>query len=256
MLLGIDHLVIAVRDPDTAAEDLADALGLAWTGGGLHAAHGTFNRLAFLGDSYLELIGVADPTVVAENPQFAVGTAALAVLAAGREGLATYALASDDVAGDVAQLRMAGSWIGNPVAGSRERPDGETVHWVTAFPTLGPDRPPFLIEHEREGAEWGDAARAARATFRHPVGGAVRLAGLEIPVEEPAVTSGRYATEIGVAFDDAAEARAGSQWIRLRPLDGRPPVVELLVDPGTPPLDVVGFGVRWRRSPRSGSGAG
>jgi Glyoxalase-like domain len=253
MLLGIDHLVIAVRDPDTAAEDLADALGLAFAGGGRHAALGTFNKLAFLGDSYLELIGVTNPAAVTENPQFAVGTAALAVLAAGREGLATYALASDDVAGDVARLRMGGSWIGNPVPGSRERSDGETVRWVTAFPTLGPDRPPFLIEHELEGAEWGDAARAARATFRHPVGGPVRLAGLEIPVDDPAAATSLYATEIGVLFDDAGEARAGSQWMRMRPLDGRPPVVQLVVDPGTPPLEIVGFGVRWRRSPTLGS---
>jgi catechol 2,3-dioxygenase-like lactoylglutathione lyase family enzyme len=254
MLLGIDHLVIAVRDPDAAAEDLADALGLAWTGGGRHASQGTFNRLAFLGDSYLELIGLLDPAMVADNPQLAVGTAALAVLETGREGLATYALASDDVVADVVRLRAAGSWIGNPVAGSRERADGETVRWVTAFPALGPDRPPFLIEHELEGAEWGDAARAARAAYRHPTGGRVRLAGLDIPVEDPAVAAGRYATEIGLTFDEAGEARLSGQRIRLRPLDGRPPVVTLAVEPGVPPLDIVGFGIRWRRSPASASG--
>ncbi len=253
MLLGIDHLVIAVADPDAAAEELTDALGLAWTGGGRHEAMGTFNRVAFLGDSYLELIGVFDRSLIAENPQFAVGGAALAVLEAHRAGLATYALATDDVVADVAQLRAAGSRIGNPVAGARERPDGDTVRWITAFPALGPDRPPFLIEHELAGAEWNDDARVARAAFRHPVGGAVRLAGIEIGVDDPAATIGRYATEIGLPFDDAGEARIGDQWIRLR-ATAAPPIVDLAVEAGTPPLDIVAFGVRWRRRSASGFG--
>jgi len=60
MLLGIDHLVIAVPDPDAAAADLEAALGIAATGGGRHAQAGTFNRLIFLGDTYLELIGIWD----------------------------------------------------------------------------------------------------------------------------------------------------------------------------------------------------
>ncbi len=246
MLLGIDHLVIAVRDPDDAADALGDVLGVAWTGGGRHEAMGTFNRVAFLGDSYLELIGVFDRALIAENPQLAVGGAVLAVLEAGREGLATYALTTNDVVADVNRLRAAGSWIGNPVAGSRERPDGDTVRWITAFPSLGPDRPPFLIEHELTGAEWGDEARAARAGFRHPAGGRLRLAGIEIGTDDPAALNGRYATEIGLTFDDAGETRIGGQWVRLTAAAGAP-VVELACEPGTPPLDVVGFGVRWRR---------
>ncbi len=249
MLLGIDHLVIAVRDPDLVAEDLADALGLAWTGGGRHDVMGTFNRLSFLGDSYLELIGVFDEGLVEANPQLAVGAAALAVLQARREGLATYALATDDIAADVAALRTAGSWIGSPVPGSRVRPDGEVVRWITAFPSLGPEAPPFLIEHEPQGAEWGDAARAARGTFRHPVGGRVRLASVEIPVADVAGTGSRYATEIGLRFDGSGGARLGDQRIRLRPADGGPPVVSLAAEAGTPELDVIGFGIRWRRQP-------
>jgi HPt (histidine-containing phosphotransfer) domain-containing protein len=83
-------------------------------------------------------------------------------------------LVDQDVAHDVARLRAAGSPIGEPVAGSRVGPDGEVVRWVCAFPELGPERPPFLIEHETAGAEWDDEARAARAAFRHPGGGRVR----------------------------------------------------------------------------------
>lgn len=41
MYLGLDHLVIAVPDPDDAAAEREDALGLAATGGGRHHAFGT-----------------------------------------------------------------------------------------------------------------------------------------------------------------------------------------------------------------------
>ena len=250
MLIGIDHLVVAVRDPDTAAGTLEQVAGLAFTGGGRHERAGTFNRLAFLGDSYLELIGVFDRELVLSSMSFPVGRAALAVLDAGREGLATWALASDDVEADVARLRDAGSSIGVPVAGSRVRPDGEVVRWITAFPSLGPEEPPFVIEHVYAGAEWGAAARAARAAFRHPAGGRVRLAGLTLPVADRVAATARYEAAVGMAFDDAGRARVGGQAIALRPVPGGPPVVDLVGDPGSPALDIVRFGVRWRRALR------
>jgi hypothetical protein len=60
MFTGIDHLVIPVADPDDAAAQLDAGLGLEASGGGRHEALGTFNRLVWLGDTYLELIGVFD----------------------------------------------------------------------------------------------------------------------------------------------------------------------------------------------------
>jgi len=249
MLLGIDHLVIAVRDPDAAAAELERDVGLAFTGGGRHEAMGTFNRLAFLGDTYLELIGVFDRGLVASPATFPVGRASMAMLDAGHEGLATYALATDDVAGDAMRLRTGGSPIGEPVAGSRIRPDGDVVRWATAFPPLGPDQPPFLIEHEHAGAEWGDEARVARAAFRHPVGGRVRVAALELAAPDPAATAEAYGRVLGVTFSEGWRAAVGDQAIRLRAgAPGGVPVVHLRGDAGTPPLDLVRLGVRWQRS--------
>ena len=86
MLLGIDHLVIAVADPDAAAAVMEADLGLAVTGGGRHEDGGTFNRLAFLGDTYLELIGVFDRERVLASPAAAVGRAALGLLDRGLRG--------------------------------------------------------------------------------------------------------------------------------------------------------------------------
>lgn len=249
MLLGIDHLVVAVRDPDAAAAELERDAGLAFTGGGRHEQMGTFNRLAFLGDTYVELIGVFDRRLVLSPASFAVGRAALALLDEDREGLATYALATDDIEADVARLHASGSSIGAPVAGSRVRPDGEVVRWITAFPEPGPGAPPFLIEHEHAGAEWGDVARTARAAFRHPAGGRVRLASLALGVGDPGAVAARYARTVGVAFDDEGRARVSGQTIELRPVPTAEPVANLLCDPGWPVLDIVRLGVRWRRTP-------
>jgi Glyoxalase-like domain len=251
MLLGIDHLVIAVHDVAAAERTLLAAVGLACTGGGRHEAMGTFNRLAFLGDTYLELIGVFDRDLVESSTAFAVGNASLALLDSGREGLATFALATDALVDEVARLRAAGSPIGSPVTGARVRPDGGVVRWRTAFPALGPERPPFLIEHEYEGAEWGPDARAARAAFRHPVGGQVRLVALQLPVRMPSAVVADYAATLGLDLGTRWAARVGTQSIELRARDlSEAPVVRLEADPGTEPLDVVALGIRWLRMPR------
>ncbi len=256
MILGIDHLVIAVRSVEGAAEVLGRDLGLAFTGGGRHEAMGTYNRLAFLGDTYLELIGVFDAGLVRSSTAFRVGGAALALLESGREGLATYALATDDATGDVARLRASGSPIGDPVAGARQRDDGEVVRWVTAFPELGPGHAPFLIEHEPVGVEWGPAARVARAAFRHPRAGRVRLVSLELPVADPGLVAREYGTALGIAFSERWRATVGEQHLVLREGEGEP-VVELAVrseEPGGAargawPPEVVRFGVRWQVVP-------
>jgi catechol 2,3-dioxygenase-like lactoylglutathione lyase family enzyme len=250
VLLGIDHLVIAVRSVEAAADVLERELGLAVTGGGRHEAMGTHNRLAFLGNTYVELIGVFDAGLVRSSPSFAVGGAALAHLEERGEGLATYALATDDVMRDAARLRAAGSPIGDPVAGDRVRPDGEVVRWVCAFPKLGPERPPFLIEHEAAGAEWGEEARATRAAFRHPGGGRVRLTALELPVADVLGVAREYRSVLGIAFDEGGRVAIGAQSVVLRAGAGAS-VVELAGDHGATPLDVERFGVRWRRVPAS-----
>src|SRR3954468_5721972 len=238
MLTGIDPIVVAVRSVAAAAGTPERELGIEFTGGGRHDAWGTYNRLGFFGDTYLELIGVFDAGVVRSADGNAVSRATLDALDAGREGLVTYALATDAIAGDVAELRDAGSSIGLPVAGSRTRPDGEVVRWWTAVPPpLARDRPPFLIEHEPGGAEWGTAARAARSTLRHPAGGAIRLDTLELPVREPGAVADAYGRAPGIAFTEGGRALIGAQTVVLSPADG-PPTIDLLTDDAAPSTEV------------------
>ena len=94
MLTGIDHVLIACADPDAAAVELEAAVGLRASAGGRHEVPGTFNRLVWLGDSFIELIGVWDPERAA---RWWWGRPALAVLERGG-GYMGVVLASDDLA--------------------------------------------------------------------------------------------------------------------------------------------------------------
>ena len=215
MASGIDHVVIAVADPDVAAAELMERIGLAFTAGGRHPGLGTFNRIAFLGDAYLELIGV-DYAPTAEGR--AIGAAALRALERGG-GFATYGLADDAIRVTVPRLQANGSRIGPIIHGSRERADGERVEWWTASPPeLGPDRPPFLIRHLSAGAEWGAGARAARRGFIHPGGSRARLLGLELAVPDPIWLAAECSAQVGLDFSaiaSVAVGMVGSQVIRL-----------------------------------------
>jgi hypothetical protein len=252
-ILGIDHLVIAVGDPDGAAADLEHELGLAFTGGGRHTTAGTWNRLAFLGDTYLELIGVFDRDLVRANPGFAVAQAALATLDEGREGLVTWSVAVDDCAAEVARLRRAGSGIGDPVPGSRIRPDGSVVRWVTAFPPLGLDQPPFLIEHEMAGAEWGPDALAARRAFVHPGLGKARLGRFILPVDDPTSYAARCEDTLGVRFRadlSGLTAHLGFDTVHLHATPSGLPEVQLdTLTPDVAARSIVRFGIDWYVSP-------
>ncbi len=217
MILGVDHVVIAVRDLDDAAAALGRELGLDVAEGGHHLALGTRNALAWLGDSYLELLAVTDPALAARSW---IGAPALAALARGG-GVATYALASDDIAAEVRRLHARGSNLIGPLPGERLRPDGQAERWQLALlPELGPDRPPFLIEHLAGSPEWRPEARDARALQRHPAG-RVRLCGLEVPVGDPDTSAAAYAAEIGIALaagpapSSGRRARIGGQAVAL-----------------------------------------
>jgi hypothetical protein len=220
MIRGIDHLVIACVDPDAAASELTDALGLAVTGGGRHESGGTRNRIAWLADgSYLELIGIDDRDAALGT---AVGAAAVRMLDDHGGGLATFALAVDDLEVTVRGLRAAASALSEPVHGSRTREDGELVEWWVSVPSgeLGPSFVPFLIQHAMVGAEWGHAALAERAAFAHPIGSPVVLARIDLATDDPPSLAARYHDELGLdvwAVSDLAVCTVGPHVIRLVP---------------------------------------
>jgi hypothetical protein len=250
VLLRLDHLVVAVLDPEEAAAELERRVGLVCSGGGRHPLWGTYNRLAWFGDTYVELIGVFDRALTGQG---AVSRAVMAALDAARVGLVTYAVATDDAAGDRARLRASGAGLGEVEERSRTRPDGQIVRWRASFPAaLGAEEPPFLVEHELVGAEWGADVRAARATAVHPIGGQVRVTGLRLPVRRPEATVADYRRELGIAFTgDPPVAIIGEQRVMLRRGDpALDPAEVLLATPVGQPRVIEALGVRWRIATR------
>jgi Glyoxalase-like domain len=247
MYLGIDHLVIAVADPDVAADELARALGLEAEGGGRHDALGTFNRIVWLGDTYIELIGVFDAGLAGRSW---VGAPTLAVLERGG-GLATWAIATDAIDADVARLRARGSGLAEPIDGERQRPDGGVVRWrLAASHPLGPDQPPFLIEHDPTAAEWTPDDRAGRTTTA-----GARLTVLEIAVDDVVAATGQGLRTLDLRFrpslagGGARDASIGAQTVRYRArrYPARPGATVHLVaiDPKVRPGSFDLLGCRW-----------
>lgn len=254
MYLGIDHLVVAVADPDEAMTAFEQAVAPAPSGGGRHDALGTFNRVAWLGDSFVEFIGVFDPALAAASW---VGAPALRALD-DSGGFVTWAIATDDLDGQLAGLRDDGSGLGGSRPGERRRDDGAVVRWRLAAPErLGPDEPPFLIEHDETAAEWTPADRAARAADADRLGGPLTLDVLELPVGDPNEASQRLARAIGLRFRPSLagggtrDASIGRQVVRLRPRRGgsAAPIVRLRGSvAGERSVEL--FGCRWVIAPR------
>ncbi|MEO5705161.1 MAG: VOC family protein, partial [Candidatus Limnocylindrales bacterium] len=158
MLLGIDHVVLAVQDVDAASAELAAALGLEEDGGGDHPDWGTRNRILWLGNTFLELLGIADP--VAASTSW-LGRPVVDALATG-PGMVAWAIASDSLEEDAGRLRERGAQLGPAIPGRRRRADGRLVRWDLSLPTRVGLAAPFLIEHHQGSAEWTPSERAVR----------------------------------------------------------------------------------------------
>src|SRR5260370_15926848 len=146
VLTAIDHIIIGVNDLERATTIFSQQLGLAVSGGGIHPAGGTANRIIVIGDTYLELITVRAPSEA--EPDM------LERLAKG-EGDLNVVLASTHIQADsMAMARRGGSLIG-PTPGALGAGGGRTRGWSRTNierPAL-PQHYPFLIHHEIAGQE-------------------------------------------------------------------------------------------------------
>ncbi len=251
MLVGIDHVIVAVADLHHAAAAVGNSLGLEPGDGGRHPLLGTRNRLVWWGDSYLELVAVEDPQLAAANW---FGSAVTAALAGGEAAPVGLALASDDLAADAAATRSA------PITdGQRTRPDGRVVRWRVARPgpAAGPGPWPttFMIEHDRGAAEWTDAERAARAVAVQPLGTPVRLRAVTLGVTAVTGVVGRLGREFALLFrpalvgGGARDASLGRQTLRIAPARPGEPRLTIDLQGGHDPRELDLLGCRWRLTP-------
>lgn len=136
MLLGIDHIVIVVRNLEEAAKDY-EKLGFTVVPGGRHPV-GTHNVLiSFADSSYVEIIAFYQA-----NPDHRWWNA----LQKG-EGLVDFCMVTDDLTGDTQKLRHGGVDINDPVPWARTRPDGYELKWILSLAQGGHRGvSPFLIQ--------------------------------------------------------------------------------------------------------------
>lgn len=185
MLTGIDHLVIAVPDLQTAVQSYTE-LGFTVVPGGRHPV-GTHNALiAFADGAYLELIAFYEPNPAHKwwEPLRRGG------------GLVDYCMQTDDLRGDMVAFRRAGVAIDDPSPLSRVRPDGYQLTWVLSIPRP-PHRgvAPFLIQDETPRRE-----RVPGQTS-HP-NGVTGIATLTVAVDDVKEVRSWYAAVLGHAGAD------------------------------------------------------
>ena len=107
--VAFDHVIVGVRDLDSAAVDYAKLLGRAPSWRGEHPGWGTANALFRLENSYLELVAASG-----EGP---FGANLRARLDEAGEGPIGFALRTDDADALATALRERGLGASDPVAG-------------------------------------------------------------------------------------------------------------------------------------------
>ncbi|MCX8134689.1 MAG: VOC family protein [Roseococcus sp.] len=176
-ILGLDHLVVAVRDLDAAAREWA-ALGFTLSPRGMHSTHmGSANHTMMFGEDYLELLGVLTPQPHNE---------ALRAFLATREGLERAALATTDAEAGAAALRARGLAATGPVHFGRPVPLSEdrvtearfsVFHWPREEAPGGLRL--FACQHHTREAVWLPALQS------HP-NGVTRITRALVAARDPA----------------------------------------------------------------------
>src|SRR5207249_2558688 len=140
--MELDHVIVAVRDLEAAAERFAAVLGRP---AALRSRHprGTANALfLFPAGPYLELLARWPA------PERGTSAAALERRLAGRgEGLHGLALGTRDIDAEVSALRGRGLDITEPVENQGVSVDGRSRRWrATRLPSVR-DEDAFLVQH-------------------------------------------------------------------------------------------------------------
>lgn len=192
-ILGLDHVMVTVRDLDASAEAWK-RLGFTVSPRGTHSPHlGSGNYTIMFGEDYLELLGILTETEHNQPMRDFLKT---------REGVERVAFTTSDAAAGVLELQARGIEADGPVHFGRpvELPDGgvgEAKFNVFRWPLA--DNPGgiriFACEHLTRDTVW------IRALQRH-ANGATSIIRLEVLCADPKAA----AAHLGRLIDQPAEA--------------------------------------------------
>jgi catechol 2,3-dioxygenase-like lactoylglutathione lyase family enzyme len=201
MLKGIDHIVIVVRDLDTAVADYG-RLGFTVVRGGHHPSMGTYNALvAFSDGAYFELMAFVPPVADAVSRWYSA-------LATGG-GLVDFCVQTTDLDADAEAFRKAGAAIAKSFRMGRERPDGYKLSWVLAT-AEGADRgiAPFFIKDDTPRDERVPRERT------HP-NGVTGVRTLTIAVQDTASPLKIYSSVLGNPGERVERSDVGGAGVRF-----------------------------------------
>ena len=210
MSLQLDHLVILVRDLESAIADYT-ALGFTVQRGGTHADGATHNALVGFADgSYVELIAFLKPAPAHRWH---------AAQQAGMEGFVDFALLPGSVGEVVAAARQRGLNYQGPIDGGRVRPDGERLVWQIGTPP-SPDLP-FLcgdVTPRRLRVSEG-AVRVHANGVRGVASISLRVADLDASLARWRALLGAQAEQTGASAEPIGLAGLGLR-VAVLPLGG------------------------------------
>lgn len=223
MPIRIDHIIAAAGD-FPALEVAFVRLGFHVTGGGTHPHLGTRNRIVVLGESYIELLGIAD----VDN----VSPVIIRRLATSGSGWVGFAVQSDDIEAEAAAMRGRQVQIYGPNPGQLVAPNGMARSWRTV--TIGSqdlwaaaEPLPFLIQHNTSGEQHQHELAGTGKVVPHD-NGAQRIRAVTVAVPDLSAAQALLAHAYNLTAqqplynDDALSARiadvplgAGGDYIRL-----------------------------------------
>ena len=201
-LLGIDHVVVLVRDLDKAREAYA-RMGFTLTPRGFHTL-GSQNHCLMFGSDYVELLAVPR-----SHPAMQVFTE---FLAAG-EGLGAVALATDDANGLHAGLAADGIVADAPLDFSRpvEGLGDARFRIVQLPPEASPGCRMFACQHFTPELVW-------RPELQRHANGAAAIAAVAVVAEDVEAAAARYGKLLVArpqAIDEGLLVQTGSAPIAL-----------------------------------------
>ena len=147
----LDHLILGTPELFAGMESFRERTGVEPVFGGEHPTMGTHNALVSLGDdSYLEIIARRGDSQLQGRWREVIELEDLDPM--------SWAVRTTDMAKALQALQAAGFRTAEPIPGSRQQPNGETLRWTLAdIDEPGLTLAPFLIE-------WGQGATHPSAT--------------------------------------------------------------------------------------------
>ena len=187
MLVGLDHIVVGVKDMSQALETF-QRLGFFVYPGGEHPGRGTHNAVVLFDADYLGLIAPLDTKLEG-------GRGLAASLEAQGEGIRTFVVGSNALADDMRFIRSRGVEIADIEERDRRTPEGLLLQWRAANPGPANPFPLYFIQHETPVEQ--RRAQVPKAA-PHP-NGVMGLRGIAVVVEHLAEATARYHQMLGIS---------------------------------------------------------